>query len=235
LDADDYRDHAEQKCSEPVSFTKEEHASGSEMEDGKSVATVGAASKAMGSKQREKTQQIMESKSTAGSNNPPHASSKVNFWHNKWQDAGKDALSQVVSLGIDILVAKTGKQDVKQNQESDKTKASSDHDVQERINSARALLDTARQLLVLLLDRFEGPEAGKDALPALLRPLENALSVELEGRWSLIYDAEVLAAANGTPNTSLDLDTNAPVLKKCVLHKRMLHEVKFELTRMFRC
>lgn len=234
-DADDYRDHGEQKCSQPLSFTKEEHDSGFEMQDGKSAASVGAASKAMGSKQRDKPQKMMESMPTAGSNNPPHASSKVRFWQNKWHDAGKDALSQVVSLGIDILVAKTGKQDVKQNQESDKTKASSDHDVQERINSARALLDTARQLLVLLLDRFEGPEAGKDALQALLRPLENALSVELEGRWSLIYDAEVLAAANGTPNTSLDLDTNAPVLKKCVLHKRMLHEVKFELTRMFRC
>jgi len=235
LDADDYRDHAEQKCSQPVSFTKEEHASGSEMGDGKSVATVGAASKAMGSKQREKTQQIMESKSTAGSNNPPHASSKVNFWHNKWQDAGKDALSQVVSLGIEILVAKTGKQDVKQNQESDKIKASSDHDavVQERINSAQALLDVGRQLLVLLVDRFEGPEAGKDSLPALLRPLENALSVEMEGRWNVIYDAQVRAAEKGTPNTSVD--TNAPVLGKCMLHKCKLHELKFELTRMLPC
>jgi hypothetical protein len=192
LDADDYRDHAEQKCSQQVSFT-------------------------------------------AGSNNPPHASSKVRFWHNKWQDAGKDALSQVVSLGIEILVAKTGKQDVKQNQESDKTKASSDHDavVQERINSAQALLDVGRQLLVLLVDRFGGPEAVKDSLPALLRPLENALSVELEGKWNVIYDAQVRASEKGTPNTSVD--TNAPVLGKCMLHKCMLHEVKFELTRMLRC
>ena len=235
LDADDYRDQGEPKCSQPVSFTKEEHASGSEFQDGKSASTVGAASKAMGSKQREKPQKMMESKSAAGSNNPSHASSKVSFWRNKWQEAGKDALSQVVSLGIEILVAKTGKQDVKQNQESGTTTASSDHDaiVQERIDSAQALLDAGRKLLVLLLDRIEGPEAGKDALPELLRPLENALSVELEGKWNVIYDAQVRAAENGSPNTSLE--TNTPLLEKCMLHNCMLHEVKIELTRMLRC
>ena len=163
--ADDYLEHGEQQGSPPVSPTKQEHLSDSE--DGK-----------------------------VGLNNYPNTSRKVRFWHNKWQETGKDTLSQVVCLGIESLVAKAGKQDVKASKASDNTNATPAElvdDVQLRIERAQKLLDVAQQLCATLLERFEGPEAGKSDLKALLRPLEHALSAELEGRWLMLYEDKVPA------------------------------------------
>ena len=178
LDADDYKAHSNEATA-PDNIESDSHQSKSGGSSRWSLVKMGAKAT---STAKNKLQHATD---------PPK---KVRFWLQKWQEAGKDALGQVVCYGLERLVTRAEVvQDDEKNIVSEQQQSAGipTDESQVRIEAAQKLLDTARRLLEMLLDKYEGPESGKLALNALLRPLENALNAELEGKWEAIYRKQV--------------------------------------------
>lgn len=109
----------------------------------------------------------------------------------------RDALSQVSNLGIQCL-AKTRDNCVQKNTTEELVTEDNRHadvttkdSAAQRIQEAQKMLETGRLLFGKLLENYEGSEASKADILALLAPLERALTEELEGQWEAIYLQQV--------------------------------------------
>ena len=108
----------------------------------------------------------------------------------------RDALSQVSNLGIQCL-AKTRDNSVQKNTAAELVTQDNRHadvtkdSTAQRIQEAQKMLETGRLLFGKLLENYEGSEASKADILALLAPLERALTEELEGQWEAIYLQQV--------------------------------------------
>ena len=109
----------------------------------------------------------------------------------------RDALSQVSNLGIQCL-AKTRDNSVQKNTTEELVTEDSRHadvttkdSAAQRLQEAPKMLETGRLLFGKLLENYEGSEASKADILALLAPLERALTEELEGQWEAIYLQQV--------------------------------------------